>query len=258
MDLITLLFPAKMALALSTPEQNLISKALADATEEIPEDQQDKALAIQNILSEYMRHMLSYEEAAAQVSQLIGTDQPARKFDEALKGARQNLFKFRMAASAGYRKRARRWTREEDHRLAAAVQVHGTANWPVVATVVGGGRTRSQCSQRWHRGIDPKISKCNWSREEEQKLLDAVQTFGNKAWTRIAVEMKNRSDVQCRFRYRFLVKKAQELGTEVQPISAPMALTHNVSIVGEVNTPFGEDLKVDHLDPSVPETKDAQ
>lgn len=121
---------------------------------------------------------------------------------------------------SGFRKKARPWTAEEDQRLISAINANGTENWPLVTSLVGGDRTRSQCSQRWHRVLDPKISKTNWSREEEQKLLNAVQEYGNKAWTRIATEMGNRSDVQCRFRYKFLLKKAKENQTELTPISA--------------------------------------
>jgi hypothetical protein len=54
-------------------------------------------------------------------------------------------------------------------------------------------------------------------------LIDAVQTYGPKAWTRIASELGGRTDVQCRFRYKFLCKKATEAGTPVTPISMPRA-----------------------------------
>lgn len=158
----------------------------------------------------------------------------------------------------GYRKKARRWTPEEDARLATAVQMNGVENWPAVAAYVGGDRTRSQCSQRWHRCIDPNISKSNWSREEEQKLIDAVKTYGSKAWTRIAAEMGDRCDVQCRFRYGFLQKKAKEMNTEIQPISAPMAVTRGTAMV-DPHVPFAENQPQDEQDqpPVMPEAKDA-
>lgn len=140
-----------------------------------------------------------------------------------------SLMPTKMAPLSGFRKKARPWTAEEDQRLTNAINANGTENWPLVATLVGGDRTRSQCSQRWHRVLDPKISKCNWSREEEQKLLNAVQEYGNKAWTRIATEMGNRSDVQCRFRYKFLLKKATENQTEIGPISASQDTLNQVS-----------------------------
>jgi hypothetical protein len=120
--------------------------------------------------------------------------------------------------ATGVRKRHHHWTSDEDARLLAAIKTHGTENWPVVATAVG-GRTRSQCAQRWHRCLDTTIAKRNWSHEEEQRLIDAVRAFGGKAWTRVAAALKNRSDVQCRWRYNFLAKKAADAGTEVMPMS---------------------------------------
>jgi hypothetical protein len=120
----------------------------------------------------------------------------------------------------GSRRKRKHWTADEDERLVSAVQHHGLDNWPLIASIVGGGRTRAQCTQRWHRGVDPKLLKCNWSREEERKLLDSVAVHGEAAWTRVAADLGNRSDVQCRFRYRFLCKKVKDMGTKVRPISA--------------------------------------
>jgi hypothetical protein len=116
------------------------------------------------------------------------------------------------------RKRPHHWTSEEDARLLAAIKSHGTENWRAVAAAVG-GRSRSQCAQRWHRCLNTSLAKRNWSREEEQQLIEAVRGFGGKAWTRVAATLKNRSDVQCRWRYNFLAKKAAEAGTEIQPVS---------------------------------------
>jgi hypothetical protein len=122
------------------------------------------------------------------------------------------------SAYRGVRKRPTHWLPEEDERLSGAVKVHGTENWAAVARVVG-TRDRSQCSQRWNRGLNPAIDKSVWSFEEEQRLIDAVLAFGAKAWTRVAAAMGNRSDVQCRWRYRFLVKKANTAQRPVHPIS---------------------------------------
>jgi hypothetical protein len=120
------------------------------------------------------------------------------------------------------RRRPDHWSVEEDERLTKAVKVHGGENWALVARDVG-TRSRSQCAQRWNRGLSPKINKGTWSFEEEQRLIDAVATIGTKAWTRVANAMGNRSDVQCRWRYRFLEKKANAARAVVRPI-APHAV----------------------------------
>lgn len=108
------------------------------------------------------------------------------------------------------RAKAKRWTAEEDEKLRQAILLHGTTNWQAVASFVGNDRTRAQCSQRWNRVLNPEISKANWSKEEEELLLKSVNQFGNKAWTRVAQQFGNRSDVQCRFKYNYLMKKLEQ------------------------------------------------
>ena len=98
------------------------------------------------------------------------------------------------------------WSSEEDQKLLNAVEEHGSSNWTAVAAYVGNGRTKAQCSQRYNRVINPNILKSNWTKEEEEKLMQVVAQVGNKAWTRVAANFGNRSDVQCRFKYNYLIK----------------------------------------------------
>jgi hypothetical protein len=178
---------------------------------------------VHQTLTLYAWHQLDRSQAASNLESFLGPTDVLRKFDELLKAEAARAPLTRPVLLAGSRKKPVRWTMQEDERLLTAIQMHGTDNWPLIAAFVGGHRTRSQCAQRWHRGLDPKLLKCNWTREEEQKLIDSVRIHGNKAWTRIATDLGNRSDVQCRFRYRFLCKKASEVNAEVAPISAPQA-----------------------------------
>lgn len=209
-------------------DATFIERAMEIAMESIPEEERDpeKMAANSGVIASFLKGEITQEDAAAQFMQMMGTDEPIKRLDAFMKTMNPQPPLQSLKVGPGYRKTPKRWTKEEDSKLIVAVQNYGTENWPAVAQYVGGGRTRSQCSQRWNRGLDPRISKCNWSQEEETKLLEKVKLFGSKAWTRIAQEMGNRSDVQCRFRYKFLQKKAKEAGTEIQPISAPMALTH--------------------------------
>jgi hypothetical protein len=169
-----------------------------------------KLSQVNAILTLYARHQLTFVDAAVHLQSIV-------RPPKLLKGT-DNL-----PVVPGSRRKPNHWTTDEDERLIAAVQRHGPDNWPLIAGVVGGGRTRGQCSQRWHRGLDPKLLKCNWSQEEEQKLLDSVAVHGEAAWTRVAADIGNRSDVQCRYRYRFLCKKANEMRTEVRPVSLSLS-----------------------------------
>lgn len=91
-------------------------------------------------------------------------------------------------------------------RLLAAVARYGIENWKNISDFVGNGRTRSQCSQRWLRCLNPKISKKSWTNDEDKQLKELVDTHGNKSWTKIASIMGNRSDVQCRYHYNHLIE----------------------------------------------------
>jgi Arc/MetJ family transcription regulator len=183
--------------------------------------------AVADVLTQVLRQEIPREQAATRLESLIGTSTLLRDLQQMRKSEMAiHPPLVREISVPGFRKQKSKWCKEEDHKLLAAVQQHGTDNWPLIASIVGGGRTRSQCSQRWQRGIDPKLTKANWSREEEERLLAAVDAHGSKAWTRIAADMGNRSDVQCRFRYRFLCQKAKEANGPLQPISPPMAVAH--------------------------------
>lgn len=99
------------------------------------------------------------------------------------------------------RKKTRPWSSMEDARLLAGINKYGLDNWVAVAKFVGNGRSRAQCAQRWVRGLDPRISKDQWSPEDEAKMLELMKTSSNKGWTTIAAGMGNRSDVQCRYHF---------------------------------------------------------
>lgn len=151
---------------------------------------------------------------------------------------------------AGFRKKAQRWTQDEDQRLIEAINQLGVENWNAVAMQVGGGRTKAQCAQRWNRCLNPAVSKKNWDRAEEEKLIQAVQNYGDKSWTKIAAEMKTRSDVQCRFRYKFLLKKQKEYHFDtIRPIAPDMITVDPVvDTIGIIDSVTGVNLNKNEED----------
>ncbi|OHS97491.1 hypothetical protein TRFO_36318 [Tritrichomonas foetus] len=108
--------------------------------------------------------------------------------------------------SSPVHKKSKPWSQNEDVRLLAGIYKYGLDNWSNVASFVGNGRTRSQASQRWSRGLNPRISKESWSAEEDQMLFRLVQQYGDRAWTKIATLIGNRSDVQCRYHYHQIAR----------------------------------------------------
>jgi hypothetical protein len=127
----------------------------------------------------------------------------------------------------GSRKVTRSWTDYENQRLLAGIFRFGTDNWPAVAAFVGNGRTRAQCAQRWIRGLDPRISKERWTPEDGARLAELVARYGTKSWSRIAAEMGNRSDVQCRYHYSQMTQDRPQV-TISPSLSVPIGLlVHN-------------------------------
>jgi hypothetical protein len=90
----------------------------------------------------------------------------------------------------------RNWTDVEDNRLLCAIHRFGLQRWTTAAAFVGNSRTRAQCAQRWMRGLDPRLARGDWSREEDVRLIKFVMHFDADGWTTVSQLMKTRSDVQ--------------------------------------------------------------
>jgi hypothetical protein len=99
-----------------------------------------------------------------------------------------------------------KWKEEEDIKLKAAVQTHGGKNWVTIAALVP-GRTRIQCSHRWHDILGPSITRVNgckgaWKENEDIKLKAAVHMHGGKNWVAIAALVPGRTRRQCWDRWK--------------------------------------------------------
>ena len=109
------------------------------------------------------------------------------------------------------RKKSAVWKADEDMRLLTAISRYGPRDWVMIAAFVGGGRTSSQCNQRWTRALDPSISREPWSAEEDQQLIKIVNQMGECGWRRIASQLDGRTDLQCRHRYLQLKRISNKL-----------------------------------------------
>lgn len=179
--------------------------------------------ALSKNFSDYLHNRITYEQCQRMLLQQIGRDDALVQLneimtlpEEPLPYHEQNDLEYGTTASndgkqiSPIRKKTRTWTAAEDKRLLAGVARYGIDNWQMVAHFVGNGRNRAQCSQRWTRGLNPKISKKNWSAEDDKQLQELVELYGDKSWTKIANILGNRSDVQCRYHYRQLTISNEE------------------------------------------------
>ena len=182
------------------------------------------------VLENFLDSKISYEEATETYKKLLGTILPLEKIYAVLKVDEKplpppedngNFANITFSFNNATRKKTHPWSEIEDQRLLHAIHKHGLDNWAAVSAFVGNARTRAQCSQRWFRGLDPRISKVLWTPEEDAKLIELVEKYGDRSWTKIASEIGNRSDAQCRYHYKQLNKDKEDEGSSKQNHSSP-------------------------------------
>jgi hypothetical protein len=123
---------------------------------------------LKSVLSGFIQHRITFTECVESTKEITGTSQPVERVREILTVSNAPI-PFAQAShrspagDALTRRRHRSWTAPEDTRLLAAIYRFGANDWKSVSEFVGNGRTRGQCSQRWLRGLDPKLSRCQWS-----------------------------------------------------------------------------------------------
>lgn len=97
------------------------------------------------------------------------------------------------------------WKNSEDEVLKAAVQKYGKQQWARVASLLN-RKTAKQCKARWHEWLDPAIKKTEWSRVEEEQLLELAKVMPAQ-WKTIA-PMVGRTAMQCQEHYEYLLDQA--------------------------------------------------
>lgn len=192
----------------------MVDLALSDVEDSMNDLSKEMKEKLKDLFTSYVYEEISYEKCRQSLLSLIGRDDSLSRIKEIMmipdeplpfdEEQEQNAKKLDYHMSV--RKKNHTWTAIEDQRLLAAVARYGIENWKNISDFVGNGRTRSQCSQRWLRCLNPKISKKSWTNEEDKQLKELVDIHGNKSWTKIASIMGNRSDVQCRYHYNHLIE----------------------------------------------------
>ncbi|XP_073022393.1 transcription factor MYB3R-1-like isoform X1 [Primulina eburnea] len=92
------------------------------------------------------------------------------------------------------------WTAEEDEVLRIAVQRFKGKNWKKIAECFK-DRTDVQCLHRWQKVLNPELVKGPWSKEEDEIMIELVNTYGPKKWSTIAQHLPGRIGKQCRERW---------------------------------------------------------
>lgn len=93
----------------------------------------------------------------------------------------------------------RNWTEQEDNLLRKYIAQFGR-QWSVIATYIP-GRNATQVAARWEKCINPKLTKGPFSAEEDQVIIDFVETHGIHSWPKVTSVLPNRTAKQCRERW---------------------------------------------------------
>jgi len=92
-----------------------------------------------------------------------------------------------------------RWTLEEDAKLKRLVHMYGEDRFQELATHFP-DRSEMQCATRWSKVLSPSIVKGQWTKAEDEKVIQLVNKHGATKWTVIARQLEGRIGKQCRER----------------------------------------------------------
>jgi len=214
----------------------------------------DQVVSLRSALSSYVRLLISYSDVVVLLSPILPSTQPIDRIERILRTPPVPLPPCRLPpdqAPIGPRAKARTWSSYEDQRLLAGIHRFGTSDWAIIANFVGNSRTKAQCYQRWARGLDPNINKTRWTPEQDAQLLMFVQIFGDRSWSKVSAELGNRCDVQCRYRYRQLMKDARFPAMQRQAIerAQEFARTSDMKQVARTRAPLTRLPALSHIAP---------
>ncbi|PWA68967.1 homeodomain-like protein [Artemisia annua] len=98
------------------------------------------------------------------------------------------------------------WSEDEDNKLRAYVQRYGHWNWRLLPKFAGLSRSGKSCRLRWVNYLRPDIKHGNFTKEEEDVIIELHKKIGNK-WSEMAAYLPGRSDNEIKNRWHTHLKK---------------------------------------------------
>ncbi|KAJ0812171.1 putative transcription factor MYB-HB-like family [Helianthus annuus] len=106
------------------------------------------------------------------------------------------------------------WNEDEDNKLRAYIQRYGHWNWRLLPKFAGLSRSGKSCRLRWMNYLRPNIKHGNFTKEEEDTVLELHEKLGNK-WSEIASYLPGRSDNEIKNRWHTHLKKRAKKDREM-------------------------------------------
>uniref|UniRef100_A0A0R0HNZ4 Uncharacterized protein n=1 Tax=Glycine max TaxID=3847 RepID=A0A0R0HNZ4_SOYBN len=109
------------------------------------------------------------------------------------------------------------WTQEEDLILIHHINTHGHKNWRALPKQAGLLRCGKSCRLRWINYLKPDIKRGNFTREEEDMVIQLHETLGNR-WSAIAAKFPGRTDNEIKNQK---LSSLDTLNSKQQPVNLP-------------------------------------
>eukprot|EP01039_Chlorochromonas_danica_P001222 gene1226-1334_t len=105
-----------------------------------------------------------------------------------------------------------RWTVHEDELLRKGIEAIGCGHWKSIAENFVPSRTAKQCRSRWIYTLSPDIRIGPWTAQEDSRLRELVDQYGEGKWKAISDKMDGRTSIICRFRWINVLKPSLKRG----------------------------------------------
>jgi hypothetical protein len=131
------------------------------------------------------------------------------------------------------------WTHEEDESIIKYVQEFGDKAWAGLACILP-ERTGKQCRERYKNHLDTSVNRSEWTAEEDQKLLQLHETYGN-SWTKLASFFEGRTDNCIKNRWNSAIKKRVDRINRGEPLTVKRAKRPAIVVAGPTSDEQRED-----------------